>query len=377
MAMAMRSPQIYHAASPRTRAFAPWSVPTESMPHDAHTAITESHEAHTARTAWRPRRKSVDFVQQVEVRDYEVEPFDYSDSAVRTDKGEGQASPQLRALTESPRMQPLKPEGPVGPAPSAPKLLQRPPVRSPHRLPVRSPPVSPAGPQFSNLSPEMPPMESPPMESMDAGIAEQRLNLNRSRGHEEFMFEQMQMAQREVHRLVEEESMRQEWEVQQLVQNEGVRMDRHGQQVTSQISSRAGSLKARQTDNELDHPDAGRLSAISITSTSTEIISVEEILRMGFQEDGKWVESLTLHTPMEVISVENILSMWGAHAPSVENAQAPAAPSPYPSEASTTALYNSSKMSLQEAEESLQRLELLRKVSTCVPLNFRAECQLS
>jgi hypothetical protein len=326
MAMAMRSPQMYHAASPSMRAFDPWSMQTESIPHDAHTTRTQSLDAHTPRTALRPRRKSVDFVQQVEVRDYEVEPFDYSDSAVCTDNRAGQASPQLRALTESPRMQPLKAEGPVGPAPSAPKLLQRPPVRSPHRLPVRSPPV-----------PEMLPMESPPMESMDAGIAEQRLNLNRSRGHEALMFEQMQMAQREVQRLVDEESMR----------------------------------------LELDHPDAGRLSAISTTSTSTEIISVEEILRKGFQEDGKCVESLTSQTPMEVISVENILSMWGAHAPSVENAKAQAAPSPYPSEASTTALCNSSKMSLQEAEESLHRLELLRKVSACVPLNFRFKCQIS
>lgn len=386
MAMAIRSPQIYPATSPR-------------MPHGtpAHTSRPASHDAGlptpsrpalhdaglpTPGTARMPqRRKSVDFVRQVEVRDYEVEPFDFSDSADCTDKGAGQASPQLSALTESPRMQPLKPEGPVGPVPSAPRLLQRPTIRSPRlpvqtpRLPVSSPPFSPAGPQSSSVTPEMlpwsrEPHEPPPMESTDVGIAEQRLNLNRSPGHEALMFESAQMAQREVQRLIEEETMRMEWEGQQPVQNGGVRMHGHGQHVTSQIMSQTGSLNARKTD-KLDYPDSGRLSAISTTSTSTEIISVEEILRMGFQEDGNRVQSHTSKTPIEEISVESILSMWGA--PRVENVQAPAAPSPYPSEASTNALFDLSKMRLQEAEESFQRLELLQKVSACVSLNFRAQ----
>ena len=237
MAMAIRSPQMYPATSPR-------------MPHGtpAHTSRPASHDAGlptpsrpalhdaglpTPGTARMPqRRKSVDFVRQVEVRDYEVEPFDFSDSADCTDKGAGQASPQLSALTESPRMQPLKPEGPVGPVPSAPRLLQRPTIRSPRlpvqtpRLPVSSPPFSPAGPQSSSVTPEMlpwsrEPHEPPPMESTDVGIAEQRLNLNRSPGHEALMFESAQMAQREVQRLIEEETMRMEWEGQQPVQNGG------------------------------------------------------------------------------------------------------------------------------------------------------------
>jgi len=319
MAMATHSPQMYQQPAMHTKDRPILGgIPHVANTPDARTARTAAlHDANTQVG----RRKSVDFVQQVEVRDYEVEPFDYSDSAVRTGNGAvricngaGQASPQLRALTESPTMQPLKPEGPVAPAPSAPKLLkQRPLVRSPHLPPARSPAVSPSSPQSPtpHVHPAWrqapPPMESPPMESMDAGIAEQRLNLNRQRGHEAPTFEQRQIEQRQVLHLIEEETMRQE--VQQLL--------------------------------------------------------------MSFEE------RLTSQTPMEVVSVEDILSMWGAPASSVKNAQAPAAPSPYPSNASTTALCKSSKMRLQEAEESLQRLELLQQVSACVPLNFRAKCQLS
>ena len=84
-----------------------------------------------------------------------------------------------------------------------------------------------------------------------------------------------------------------------------------------------------------------------------------EVEHMVRQEGMRMDMQKQQTTSQEVVSVEEILSMWGEQGPSVEARHASGA---------RRTLQQSAHHNLQAAEDSLHRLEQLQRVSACLPL---------